>query len=315
MKSIAEYSGRLPRMDDPLARAAHARDMAVSGRFYGPGTADWDQKMAQVALNPQTAESLYSESPLLRGDYRSGSRPALERLLARVVRPEMTDRQRAFAILSYCHYGFLRDYPPILPKGLTVLNASEEEILKLGGGQCEDRSRLIICLMQIAAIPARFVASSTWFDPDAGYADHGGHAIVEFYVERGWGFADSLHDFYCVCPNGKLASLWDLIQSPDLPVNQPEHIYAECGKERGWDVERTREWFRWYRDEYLRPNHLITLAKYSASDFGRYDWDWSVLDERPGAPEAETFWVWAEEQKRKALAEAGIALDPRHRAG
>lgn len=67
-----------------------------------------------------------------------------------------------------------------------------------GGGQCEDRARLICCLCQIAGLPARFVASYTRFVPEAGYAQRGGYVIVEIYIEGGWCFFDSLDDFYCL---------------------------------------------------------------------------------------------------------------------
>ena len=307
---IRQYTGRFPRIDAPLMKAAHARDMAVSGRFYGPGTADWDQKAAQVALNAETAEYLYTRFTPLRLGYRAGSRPVLERVVGRITHAGMSDREKAFAILKYCHNGFRKDYPPIpLPKGTIYLNATEEDILVMGGGQCEDRSRLIICLMQIAGIPARFVASSTWFNPKQGYADCGGHAIVEFCVEGGWAFADSLRDFYCLRQDGKIASLWDLVRNGQLVESQPESVYRECGSAARWSRDRTRAWFAEYRDAYLRPNHVITLTNYCVWDYGRYDWKWVPLVESPGTPAAEELARFCREQRRKSLLEAGVPAE------
>ena len=93
------------------------------------------------------------------------------------------------------------------------------------GGQCEDRSRLIICLCQIAGIPARLVASYMWWDPQDNYAMHGGHAIVEIFLEGGWAFFESLkRGFYCIREDGRIASLWDILQHPELA----ERLHRRC---------------------------------------------------------------------------------------
>ena len=59
-RTVQPYSGRYPRIDDPLMRAAYILGVEIAERFYPPGTADWDQKAGQVVLNEVTAEYLYT---------------------------------------------------------------------------------------------------------------------------------------------------------------------------------------------------------------------------------------------------------------
>lgn len=261
---LQPYTGRVPRIDDPLMRIAYLYDASGSEHFYGRGTADWDQKATQMALNEETADHLYTNFTPLNTHYVPGSRPVLERIVNRVIRPEMSEREKVFAILKYCHGGFLKEFPD--PKGKFFLNMMEEELLKNGGGQCEDRSRLICCLCQIAGIPARFVASYQYFVPEQGYRLRGGHAIVEIYLEGGWAFFDSLGDFYCLKQNGGIASLWELICNPQLVEAQPESVYKDCRK--------TKEQFVKYRDDYLTKKQVVTLTNYYVWDYWRYDWKW-----------------------------------------
>lgn len=261
---LRQYTGRFPRIDDPLMRAAYIYDVSISAYWYGRGTADWDQKAAQMVLNGDTSDYLYTSFTPLTLNYAPGSRPLLERIARRLVRPEMSTRAKVFAVLKYCHGGFRDEFPE--PKGKFFLNMREEELLQNGGGQCEDRARLICCLCQIAGLPARFVASYTRFVPEAGYAQRGGHAVVEIYIEGGWCFFDSLDDFYCLRPDGRIAGLWDLVCDPQLVAEQPEAVYKDCGK--------TRAEFVKYRDTNLNKKQVLTLTNYSVWDGWRYDWKW-----------------------------------------
>jgi hypothetical protein len=299
--TIRQFSGRYPRIDDPLMRAAYLRGVRVSAIYYPPGTADWDQKAGQVALNEQTREYLYTAYTPLSVPYHVGSRPALERIVARVTNPSMTQREKALAILRYCHHGFRVDWPAVLPQKTLFLNACEEEVLKLGGGQCEDRSRVIICLCQVAGIPARLVAVYSHFRPEENYALHGGHAIVEVCVEDGWAFFDSLADFYCEIPGGRIASLWDLRTQPDLVEKQPDRVYRDCGS--------TREKFIAYRDEYLSTRAVATLANYFVWDGWRYDWKWVRIGYDANDPAAVEAKRRHKEITRQVLAEIGIKTE------
>lgn len=296
--AIERYSGRFPHIADPLMRGAYLLGVELSARFYPPGTADWDQKAGQVALNEETAEFLYSSFTPLTLRYQRGTRPVLERIVERIAPSAMIERERVFAILQYCHHGFLTEYPKHLPPYTIYLNAKEEEVLQSGGGQCEDRSRLIICLCQVAGFPARLVAAYGRWDPERNYALVGGHAIIEVYLEGGWAFFDSLKDFYCLREDGRIASLWDLLRRPDLVGNQPDAVYSHCG--------RGREWFARYRDQYLDRRQVITLANYAVWDSGRYDWKPVCVRYAPDDPEEVALQRFMAERKAQLLAEMGL---------
>jgi transglutaminase-like putative cysteine protease len=299
MRKIQEFVGRRPRIDDPLKRAAYVYDVTLSETVYPPGTADWDQKNGQALLTEETAEYLYSAYTPLTLHYQPGSRPLLERVVARVCRPEMTEREKVFAIINYAYEGFKNDFINVLPPNTVILNAIEEEVLKLNGGQCEDRSRLMICLAQIAGFPARLVASYSWFSPEEGYKSRSGHAIVEIYLEGGWAFFESLNrGFYCIKADGKIASAWEILQDPGLAERQSEAVLADC--------KRTREKFLWYRDEYLTKRAVVTLANYSVWDGWRYDWRWIASGK--ANPRFQERQVLRKELRRKLLGELGITL-------
>lgn len=301
-KSIAQYTGRYPRVDDPLIRAAYLFDVKVSERFYPPGTADWDQKATQVVLNEETAEYLYSRFTPLTTSYETGSRPVLERILARILAPGMGDREKLFAILRYCLHDFQKEYPNILPRHTIILNALEEELLKFNGGHCEDRARLIICLTQMAGLPSRFVASASYWDPLNDYTLVGGHAMVEICVDRRWAYFDSLRDFHCVLPDGRFASLWDIVSRPEIVETQPPATYAAC--------KATREWFIKYRDENLSRKQIITLTNYSVMDYKRYDWKWVCYRHGPGDSDGIEHAKFMKTLKEQLLAELRVAATP-----
>jgi len=300
-RMIQMYTGRNPHIDDPLMRAAYQRGVIVSESVYPSGTADWDQKACQVLLCEDTADYLYSAYTPLPLHYVPGSRPQLERAVRRVVTSEMTEREKVFAIVKYCHHGFREDYVNIVPEKTVVLNAAEEEILKLNGGQCEDRARLMICMCQIAGIPARLVAVYSHFRPEENYKVHGGHAIIEIFCEGGWAFFDTnVMDFYCLREDGRLASLWDLRCHPEWVEKQDAAVYEECAS--------TKEKFIWYRDEYLSTRSAATIANYHVWDGWRYDWKWIPVSSRPGNIDRAEKKKKRRELDRRLLAEIGIEL-------
>jgi hypothetical protein len=296
---LARFTGRFPHIADPVQNAAYVYGVRVSESFYPPGTADYDQKVRQVLLTAETADYLYRAYTPLDLHYVPGSRPVLERLVQRLVRPTMTEREKALAIVHYCQTGFRQDYPNHLPPNTVVLNASEEEVLKLDGGQCEDRSRLICCLAQIAGLPARCVAVYSHFRPEEQYAMHGGHAILELCIDRQWAFFDSsVLMFYCCHPDGRIANLWELLSDPTLVDRQPDSVLADC--------QATRERFRWYADEYLNPRSAATITNYYVWDGWRYDWQWVYHQRVENDATYERRKVFRQQLRREILDSIGV---------
>ncbi len=301
MADIRQYAGRRPRIDDPVKRAAYLMDMLNSEMVYPPGTADWDQKDRQVLLNEETVDYLYTAFTPLTLSYIPGSRPVLERIVNRIIKPGMTERERVLAIIKYCHHDFRDEWPSVLPKDVMVLNASEEELLKLNGGQCEDRSRLLCCLCQVAGIPARFLASYIRYLPEENYRTASGHALVEIYLEGGWAFFDSLRDWWCYRDDGRVASFWDYIVNPDIIKNHADTnpVFENC------DVKP--DVWTWFHDTFLNPASVLSITNYSASDYWRYDWKWKL-----SGKDAEDFQrrqKIKKENRRKLLAEIGVNVE------
>jgi len=145
--------------------------------------------------------------------------------------------------------------------------------------------------------------------PGPEFKDHGGHAIVEVYIEGGWSFADSLRDFYCLRKDGEIASLRDLIRGPQFVEQQAEPLNKECGRTTNRGVRRTREWFIAYRDEYFMPNHVITGTNSRVWDHACYDWKWVPLIEAPGTPEVEALNKFCADQRNKGLMDAGVSAE------
>lgn len=279
-------------------RAAYLESTTTSDRFYGPGTADWDLKAGQIVLNRSTADYLYTRFTPTRPTYRPGLRPRLDAMVQGIVTPAMSERQKLHAILAYAYQGFRKDCTESPPKGTVWLNVIEEDIPRRGGGQCEDRARLILCLCQAAGIQARFIASYIYYRPDEGYKRHGGHAIVEAFIEGGWAFCDSCWGFHCLHADGRMASLWDIVHSPDLVHRQPEHVCRAFG--------RDAKWYAWYRDEYLTDRQVITLANYSAADYARYDWTPIRYDHAKGSPSRTQIEESSEALRGRLLREIGV---------
>lgn len=271
MNSIQEYSGRYPKISDKRQYACYMANVNVSEKIYPKGTCDWDLKDRQVLLNEETAEYLYQSYTPLQVYYRLGSRPILERIVQKICKPSMTEREKVFAILQYAYTGFRDDFKK--PEGLLcMLNASEEELIKLGGGQCEDRSRLIICLAQIAGFPSRAVASYGRLD-DNGQV-YGGHAILEIFLEGGWAFFDSLRNFYCIKKDNKIASLWDLASDPNIVQSQDDSTYNTFVVPR---KTQNKEKYLKYYDQYLDQKNIVAISNYSVNDYSKYDWKWVEL--------------------------------------
>jgi hypothetical protein len=144
------------------------------------------------------------------------------------------------------------------------------------------------------------VASYSWFSPEEGYKSRSGHAIAEIFLEGGWAFFESVNDgFYCIKPDGKIASTWDIVQHPELADQQSDAVVAHCLRDRAK--------FLWYRDEYLPGRAAITLSNYSVWDYWRYDWKW--IASGPANPRFQERQVLRKQLRRKVLEEIGVSLE------
>ncbi len=257
--------GLSPLIDDPIAAAGYDYMIDASQAFYPIGTADYDQKRNQVVLNARTADWLYRRPDPADYVCPAEARPVLHRIGERLRLDQLDEAERVRAILQYCYDGFRDDFPMPFGDEVYVLNAREEEVLKLGGGQCEDRARVICCLCQVAGLPARIVASYPCIDASQNYELQGGHALNEIYLQGRWAMFDSLVDLQFIRPDGVLAHTWDLMKDASLVDIQPCLHVARA------DLPVTH---RTYYHQNIAGPRVITLAPYRATWVDRYDWRW-----------------------------------------
>ncbi|HUW57286.1 MAG TPA: transglutaminase domain-containing protein [Planctomycetota bacterium] len=281
-EELVPYAGREPRIDDPVQRIGYALSVAGSSATYKEGTFDHHQKGNQIVLNEETAGFIYRDFTPLEVAYAPQSRPQLERLVNRLCPDGLSDREKVLALVDHVYRGAARENVDIFSgRKLFVLNAREEEVLKLNRCSCECNTRVIVCLAQIAGFPARYTSSYSFADPEKDYALNGGHAMPEIYLEGGWALFDSDHGFFCLKEDGKIASLWELRQDPSLVERQPEWVYNSFG--------RTRKAHLGFRATFLSPHSVMSVTNYSVNDHKDYDWNWILI---PGD---------REDPRRKAL--------------
>jgi hypothetical protein len=266
-EELVQYTGREPRIDDPVQRIGYALSVMGSGAYYRAGTFDHQQKSHQLVLNEDTAGFIYSDFTSLDVVYAPQSRPQLERLVNRLCPKGRSDREKILALLDHVYRGAARENVDVFPgRRLYVLNAREEEVLKLNRCSCECNTRLIVCLAQIAGFPARYTSSYSFVDPRKGYALNGGHAMPEIYLEGGWALFDSDHGFFCLKEDGRIASLWELRRDPSLVERQPDWVYGSFG--------RTRDCHLSFRETFLSPYSVMSFTNYSVNGHRDYDWNW-----------------------------------------
>ena len=295
-KDLLQYTGREPRIDDPVQHIGYALSVAASAAYYKEGTFDHHQKGAQVVLNEATAEFIYSGFTPLEVAYVPGSRPQLERLVRRLCPDGLSDREKVLALVDYVYRGAARENVDVFSgRKLFVLNAREEEVLKLNRCSCECNTRTIVCLAQIAGFPARYTSSYSFVNPERGYAINGGHAMPEIHLEGGWALFDSDHGFFCLKADGRIASLWDLRQDPDLVERQPDWVYHSFGRKRKAHLG--------FRETFLSPHSVMSVTNYSVNDHGDYDWNWILIPADRDDPRREALAREREALRRKLVAE------------
>lgn len=253
---------------DPLTRRGCELWLERVLGFYGEhGGVDVEVIEEMVILDDRTVEYLYGEHTPLELAYEPGSRPLLEAVVAGTILEDMSDRQKALALMRRVRdnqdHGLAR--PGLFNGG------NEEELLKRGALMCNEVSRLYVCLCQIAGIPARLQCSHI-----------SGHMMTEVYTEGRWGWIDPMKGMAAVLDDDRPANTWELWQDPTLFERQPESFWADVrpphalfgGRQRD-PRNLAREMCR-CRDCYFHPREAIALANYNAWDVGRYSYPWRI---------------------------------------
>jgi hypothetical protein len=210
-----------------------------------------------VRLCADTAAALYKGFTRLDPVYQAGTRPQLEKIVAELTTPAMNEREKMLALLA-----FVRDLPE---QPLQILEnfsgGTEEEVIGRSSGYCGEQARLLVCLAQIAGLPARLVGHFASFNPDGSILKIG-HGVTEIYLEGHWAYVD-IRGVVVERPDGKLASAYDIMMFPEMLKEQPEWVHALIRE--GYSFERVAL-------RFLSPRNVTVIANYYIEEAAKYDY-------------------------------------------
>jgi hypothetical protein len=235
-----------------LRKKAYVCNHEQLGVNYGDNV-EFQLRREQVILTPQTQAFLYGREGVPAPRYAKGSRPRLERIVAELTEGKASEQERALAIMRFC-----RD---LKKKGLPgpghrdwFYGGTEETLIDKGEDLCETLGRLFTALCEVAGIPARIIMH-----------DIGGHITAEAFTDGHWGYCDPRFGVYFLKEDGRMASLWELMQNPDLTLNQPETVKADIGGVYTWEERAQR-----CREKFFAPQEINGFEYYSLADAARY---------------------------------------------
>lgn len=239
----------LPELD-PLRRKALKLWRKAVLSVYKPDTPDARFGEENIWLNAETAEYVYTRFTPLQINYIKGSRPFLEQTANEITKGCKTKREKVLAIVHW-----VRDIHKRSDGPMEIFHGgTEEEVIKKGSDMCNEMARVFCFLCQIKGIPARF----------AGHP-MGSHGVAEAYLESGWAYFDDRGKYF-VKPNGKFASIWDLMQNPSIITKQPAWVKKNLAKTSG--IARTV-------DFYFHPREIQQIANYSIDNCAHYSYAWT----------------------------------------
>jgi transglutaminase-like putative cysteine protease len=109
------------------------------------------------------------------------SLPEALKIIAEVQRPSDTPLQAAKNICTYIYKNFT------YKKGITTIETTLDEILKLKSGVCQDFAHIVLALLRLVHIPARYVSGYICPNKNGMRGEGATHAWVEAYIPSyGW---------------------------------------------------------------------------------------------------------------------------------
>lgn len=253
------------RHPDPTVRKLIAVWKKNVSYAYSGEQVDWQIGQDCYLLTAETADVLYGPGPWDELDYTPGSRPMLEGILRERIGldPGACELDKALAVMR-----FARDIRKSMPEKHDLFHGgSEADVIKKGSGMCNEQSRVMIRLAQIAGLPARYVGHIT--------SDHG---TVEIKVDGAWAHFD-IRGHYYHADDGRVASMWQLKRDPGLIERQSDEAARDI------IPGQTRAMTR----QQAHPRAITVIAPYRCADYGwrNYGWTYNTakLRRRLGAHE------------------------------
>ncbi|MFC1583002.1 hypothetical protein ACFL4W_05640 [Planctomycetota bacterium] len=133
---------------------------------------------------------------------------------------------------------------------------------------CNEIHRVFVCLCQIAGLPARLMG-----------AHISGHMMSEIYVDGQWMWVDCMKGMYCFKDDGTPASVWDLMQAPELFDRQTKKTWEDCRPVGATGMPEFVDFDKAFcqgkgRECYFRANEAVCLGNYYAWEKDRYTFPW-----------------------------------------
>ncbi len=255
-EQLAGYTGMkaVPRICGEWRRRAYICNHEQLAVNYGDNV-EFQLRREQIILTPQTAGFLYGPEGVPKPRYVHGTRPVLEAVVAKATAGLKTQQERALALMRFCRD--LKKRPDRLQgRDKWYFGGTEEALIEKGEDLCETLGRLFTALCEVDGIPARIIMH-----------DIGGHITAEAYMDGHWGYVDPRFGIYFLRPDGRVASLLELMQSPELTLGQSDAVKAEAAGAYTWE-QRAES----CRRTFFTPAEINGFQYYSLADAHRYNY-------------------------------------------
>jgi len=212
---LVSYTGR-DGWPDVRDRMIYWQNAARSS--YLRGTVDDMLHDEQIALTPETEAWFYGSGAAGTPDYTKGSRPFLEEVVEATAAGCTSDRARAMALVRLIGNPDTSPYRDAKYHGMygegyfqRPLGGTEEEVIRKGWHMCNEISRALCFLCQVAGLPARTLFLFT--DPLTGV---GGHAVTEIFFDGKWNLVENNWGIMFLMKDGDFASTVELRDNPEI---------------------------------------------------------------------------------------------------
>jgi hypothetical protein len=272
--NIEEYTGErmFEKFSPDFAELMHKKLDYIKEAFGE--NVEYERFFGEILYCPETRDYIYrpADEPV----YELGTRPILESAVAEATKGCNTDREKVLGLIAY-----VRDLKEKSHGYDYFYGGTEEDLIKKGERFCERVARLFCALCEIASIPCRTVHHTI-----------GGHLTNEVYIEGKWGYMDPRFGLFYLSEDGKLASVEEITENPDIIYTQPEWVYEYGSKEYTHEFMRDSN-----RNIYLSKNEIQLYGNYSLRDKDKYHYGWMPSAQFPMPEREAKYRVYAEVRK------------------
>ncbi len=250
---IREFRGAdaFARISGEKRRDCYALHYAQLFANYG-GNVDFELTRQSIVLDDSNIGILYSPEAVPKPMYRRGSHPLLEEFLKGVRDGADSEQAVALAIMRRCRDLHKRDNGRKWEEW--IFGGTEEQFIERGERLCESMGRLFVALCEIEGIPARRIAHIV-----------GGHYTAEAFVDGHWMYVDPRFGIWFQKPDGKGASLQELLDNPELVERQPPSVKSDVVAYADWATRADR-----CKRIYFSKVEMNCFEYYSLADADKY---------------------------------------------